>query len=168
MTPDEFITLVDYNAWANHRILLKAARLPWDLLYAEAALSHHSILADLIHILDTQWYWREGAQNGRLPIQSLTPTDFTSLISLQKRWEIEDQLLSTFVRGLSDGELKASVTYSWPKARPRSRPLWHILMHIVNHGTQHRGEIGRHLASLGQSPGDLDFIKFVSKKAAAW
>jgi uncharacterized damage-inducible protein DinB len=158
------ITLVNYNAWANHRVLLKAAHLPWDALSAEGPLSHGSILGTLIHILDTQWYWREGAQSGRLPMQTLSPTDFISLASLMKRWQIEDQSLLDYVRTLSAAELQGSVTYSWPQARPRSKPLWHILLHIVNHGTHHRSEIGQQLATLGRSPGDLDFIKFVSMK----
>jgi uncharacterized damage-inducible protein DinB len=164
MEPEQAITLIDYNAWANRRVLLKAAHLPWDRLNSDAPLSHHSLLASLVHILDTQWYWREGAQSSRLPTQTLSPSNFTNFSSLKKRWEIEDRQLSIFVRNLSPDTLHGFVTYSWPQARPRNKPLWHILMHIVNHGTHHRSEIGRYLASLNLSPGDLDFIKFVSKK----
>lgn len=145
-------------------MLLKAAQLPRETLSAGAPLSHGSILGTLIHILDTQWYWREGAQKGRLPMHTLTPADFASLAALRKRWQSEDQLFLDYVRNLSAAELQGSVTYSWPQARPRSKPLWHILQHIANHGTHHRSEIGRQLAILGKSPGDLDFIKFVSKK----
>jgi uncharacterized damage-inducible protein DinB len=58
--------------------------------------------------------------------------------------------------------LHRSVTYSWPRARARSRPLWHILQPIVNHGTHHRSEIGCSLETMGLSPKDLDFIKFVA------
>lgn len=67
----------------------------------------------------------------------------------------------SFVQDLPLETLHRSVTYSW--ARARSRPLWHIFQHIVNHGTPHRSEIGRYLATVGLSPKDLDFIKFVAK-----
>jgi uncharacterized damage-inducible protein DinB len=164
MEPEQAVTLIAYNAWANHRLLLKAARLTWEQLNTGAPLSYNTLLATLIHILDTQWYWREGAQTGHLPVNKLSPSDFSSLAALKRRWEHEDRLLSDLVDGLSAAELQASVTYTWTQARPRTRPLWHILVHLVNHGTHHRSEIGQQLAVLGQSPGDLDFIKFVSRK----
>lgn len=163
MNPEEAITLVEYNLWANHRVLVKAARLSPDKLVADAYLSYRSVMATLTHILDAQWYWREGAQFGNLPSKALSPSDFINLASLQQRWKAEDSLLREFVLGLSQDKLQGLVTYKWPQARPRSRPLWHILMHIVNHGTHHRSEVGQYLNILKHSPGDLDFIKFVAK-----
>jgi uncharacterized damage-inducible protein DinB len=163
MDKEQAATLVEYNTWANHRVLLKAARLTSAELHRKTNLSHHSILSTLVHILDTQWYWREGAQFGKLPTKQLSSTDFPELVGLRRRWDQEDQLLLKYVQGLSRAKLHGSVTYNWLWARPRSRPLWHILQHIVNHGTHHRSEIGQRLAHLGHSPKDLDFIKFVAK-----
>jgi uncharacterized damage-inducible protein DinB len=156
------ITLVQYNAWANHRLLLKAARLSSADLSAEAGLSHHSVLGTLVHILDAQWYWRTGAQTGLLPHEQLSPSDYVEFRSLRRRWDLEDRLLLEFVSALPADAPLGTVSYRWRGARPRLRPLWHILQHIVNHATQHRSEIGNCLGALGLSPGDLDFIKFVS------
>lgn len=157
------ITLVEYNQWANHRVLAKAAHLPSTALFDATSLSYQPIMGTLVHILDTQWYWREGAQTGKLPTQRLLPEHFSGLNALRSRWEGEDRLLLDYVQRLSPEALNGTVTYNWLWAKPRTRPLWHILLHIVNHGTHHRSEIGQHLAALGQSPKDLDFIKFVSK-----
>jgi uncharacterized damage-inducible protein DinB len=166
MNPEEIVTLVGYNAWANHRIFIKASHLSWDELLFQTTLSYRSVIGTLIHILDTQWYWREGAQIGQLPVHALSIADFPTIKVLEHRWILEDQRLSDFVHNLSANDLQSPVTYSWSRARPRSKPLWHILMHIINHGTHHRSEIGQYLATLGQSPGDLDFIKYVSKKVS--
>jgi uncharacterized damage-inducible protein DinB len=160
--PSQAIALVSYNEWANRKLLAKAAAFPVASLKAKAPLSHGSFLDSLLHILDTQWYWREGAQFGLLPAARLVAADFSTLASLRQRWAHEDKLLLEFTRGLSSRQLNSMVSYSWPRARLRSRPLWHILIHIVNHGTHHRGEIGRYMATLGKSPGDMDFVKFIS------
>ena len=163
MDKEQAITLVEYNIWANHRVILQVAHLTPAELLAETALSYNTIMGTLVHILDTQWYWREAAQQGKLPTETLSVADFPTFSSLRKRWDEEDRLLLCYVQRLSAAELKSSITYDWLWARPRTRPLWHILQHIVNHGTQHRSEIGQYMATLGRSPKDLDFIKFAAK-----
>ncbi len=164
MNPEEALTLVAYNTWASHKVLVKAAHLSWEELLAEAGLSHGSLLGELVHLVDTQWYWREGAQNGRLPVKALEPEDFEDFKALRRRWELEDRKLEQFVGGLSQAALEGRVSYAWARARPRSKVLWQILVHIVNHATQHRSEIGGVLGKMGRSPGDVDFIKFVARR----
>ena len=42
MNTEEAVTLVEYNTWANHRVLLKAGRLSREQLNMQAGLSHAS------------------------------------------------------------------------------------------------------------------------------
>ena len=164
MKRSQAITLVGFNAWANRRVFAKAARLPSATLRAAvSSLSYPSPMATLVHILDTQWYWREGAQLGLLPVETLRPSNFPNLRSLRRRWDEEDRLLLGFVEALTDRRLTKSVTYAWPRARPRTRPLWHIITHIVTHATQHRSELALFLSTKNLSPGNLDFIRFSAK-----
>lgn len=65
---EQAVILVKYQQWANHRLLLKARRLSLVQLQGEVNLSHGSVFATLVHLLDSQWYWREGAQFGNLPV----------------------------------------------------------------------------------------------------
>jgi uncharacterized damage-inducible protein DinB len=97
MDKEQAITLVEYNIWANHKVIVKAAHLTEDELHVDASLSHHSIMETLLHILDTQWYWREGAQTGKLPTKPLAVSDFPNFSSLRQRWEQEDRILLSFV-----------------------------------------------------------------------
>ena len=163
MNVQDALTLVEYNAWASRRLLQQAARVSQEELTQAALLSHGSLLGTLIHTLDAQWYWRLGCQKGVLPVERLSQQELADMAALRKRWEVEDELLINYVRSLTDAQVDERVEYSWPRARPRSKVLWHILVHIVNHGTHHRSEIGNYLAVLGRSPGDMDYIIYVSK-----
>jgi uncharacterized damage-inducible protein DinB len=98
MDQEQAVTLIEYNNWANHRVILKAAHLTSAQFLAETTLSHHTILGTLVHILDTQWYWREATQSGKLPLKELSSADFPSLSSLRRRWEEENRLHCTMCR----------------------------------------------------------------------
>jgi uncharacterized damage-inducible protein DinB len=161
---ENLLALVQYNTWANRRLLQAAARLSPEQLASPCWLSQGSVFSTLLHTLDTQWYWRLGCQEGELPIHSLSEAQLPDLSKLRQYWKAEDQRLETYVKSLTPEQAAGEVLYRWPRARYRSRPLWHIILHIVNHGTHHRSEIGQYLGTLGHSPGDLDFIEFITKK----
>lgn len=164
MNKVDLLTLFDYQIWANARVLSRCARLAPDALTAPRDLSHGSVFATLLHMLDTQWAWRYACQTGRLPVEKITQGRFTNLASLRQFWKEEDQRMLDYVNGLAPGALNQPIVFNWPRARPRQRTLWHILHHITNHSTQHRSEIGLALAAFGQSPGDLDFILYVARR----
>lgn len=167
MDPEQAILLVEYNGWANHRLLVKAARLTDEQLRAGAGLSFKSIFGTLVHIVDTEWSWRTAMQTGNIPVDELKPEDFPALQALRRRFDEEQRRMLEYVSGLTPLDLHGSFTYQWPRARPRSRPLWHILTHIVNHGMQHRSEAALALTALGQSPGGLDFTRFAPMQNGA-
>ncbi len=121
MKRSEAVALVDFNPWANRRVLAKVARLPLRALSRPASLSYPTPIATLVHRLDAQWYWREGAQFGMLPREVLRPSAFSTLRSLRQRWDEEDRLVLAFVRSRTDRQLAAAATYVWPRARPRQK-----------------------------------------------
>lgn len=164
MNVRDVLTLVEYNQWANGRILRRAANLPPDELTAPCWLSGGSLINTLIHTLDAQWSWRLACQSGEMPGEQMRADQFADVGGLRAWWVEEDAKLIDYVQSLSNEALGHVVTYQWPRARPRTKILWHILVHIVNHGTHHRSEIGQYLGTLGRSPGDLDFTIYLSKQ----
>lgn len=160
---ENLYALVQYNTWANTRLLQAAAHLNPEQLATPCWLSQNSVFSTLLHTLDAQWYWRLGCQEGELPIHRLTKAELPDMGRLRQYWKEEDKRLESYVKTLSPEQAAGEVLYRWPRARYRSRPLWHMIIHIVNHGTHHRSEIGQYLGTLGHSPGDLDFIKYAAK-----
>lgn len=134
MQASQALTLVEYNRWANGRLMRRAAHLSPEQFHAPCWLSQGSLFKTLIHIADAQWFRRLALQEGRGPADTLTEQQFQV------------------------------IRFSWSTSRPRSKPLWQGLVHIVNHGTHHRSEAGQYMTTLGRSPGNLDFILYVAKE----
>jgi uncharacterized damage-inducible protein DinB len=164
MNGSALLDLVRYNQWASDRVLRRLHRLSARQLRGRALLSYGSVMGTLVHVIDTQWYWRTACEEGVVPLERLSQDDFPDVRSLREYWGAEDERLIRFVRSRSESELARRAFYRWPRARPRSKVLWQIIVHIVNHGTHHRSEVGRVMAGMLASPGDIDFIRFVARR----
>ena len=75
----------------------------------------------------------------------------------------EEKLLMSFVDKVTDEKLNSHFLYTATDGSPYERILWHTMLHLVNHGTQHRSEAAALLTDFGQSPGDIDFVYFLSE-----
>lgn len=163
MNTRDLSLLLNYNQWANLRLVRYAARLSARQLNAPNTLSHGSALKTLFHIADAEWSWRLACQEGAFPGVYLYDRLPRRLPALRAFWLTEMELMLGYVATLSDHQIARKVQYRSGRARPRKQTLWHILVHVVNHGTQHRSEVAHYLTACGQSPGNVDFSIFASK-----
>ncbi len=152
--------LLDYNDWANRRILTAAARVTPEQYAAPSDFPRSSLRATLIHILDAQYGWRLLLER-QTETPDLTEADFPSLDSLLARWHEEDLALRHYLSTLTDELVSGTIRYTNHAGLNRERVRWHCLLHVVNHGTQHRSEAAALLTRYGQSPGDLDMSMYL-------
>ena len=160
MKQSEILTLYQYNAWANARILHAASGITHEEFLASASYSHGGLRGTLVHTLFAERIWRQRWE-GTSPTERLLPEDFPTIESLRERWQTEEQLLMGFVDQISDEALDRTVAYKTTSGKPRENILWQLMLHLVNHGTQHRSEAAAMLTDFGHSPGDIDFIVYL-------
>lgn len=165
MHVSDLCTLTEYHHWANGRLLRRVVHLNPDQLQEPCWLSHKTVLDTLVHMLDVQWSWRIACETGKMPTDMITAVQFKNIKQLRTEWQEDDAHLLAYVQSLSDERLNQLHEYHWARARPRQKTLWHLLLHIINHATHHRSEVGQYLATIDRSPGDMDFVKFVSRKS---
>ena len=158
--------LIDYNYWANARILRSAAQLSSAQFLAPYPVSFGSLRGTLVHILGAEYNWRMRFQEGISLSAMLPEADFPDLESLQRRWTAEETATRAFVASRGDEDFQRRVQYKTTKGVPQETILWQILAHVVNHGTQFRSEAGVLLTALGHSPGDTDLIYFLRETRA--
>jgi uncharacterized damage-inducible protein DinB len=160
MLTDYFVTLYDYNYWANGWVLDAAEHLSEAQLNTPTQNGHDSLRGTLVHMLGAEWMWRSRWQ-GVSPTAALSEDDFPTLEAIRKRWHLEEQQMRAFLATLNDENLTRIIQYTNTQGQVYAPPLWQMMAHLVNHGTQHRSEVALMLTELGHSPGDLDLLVFL-------
>jgi uncharacterized damage-inducible protein DinB len=160
MKKDEILTLYQYNAWANTRILNATSAVNHEQFLASTSFSFGSLRATLVHTLFAEWIWRRRWE-GHSPTEWLMPEDFSTFEELQDRWNTETSNLMAFVESVNEDKLNSAIHYHTTSGKQRQNTLWHLMVHLVNHGTQHRSEAAAMLTDFGHSPGDIDMIVFL-------
>lgn len=173
MTAEHFKTLLQYNRWANHRILATASFVSPEEYHATVGgLSFGSLHGTLVHALIAEIVWLarfEGEQppehlkdaRGSNKIAAESIPSFEALMAL---WQAEDAKQAAFIEALTDEDVEAPLGYRTQYNEPNRQPLHEVLAHFVNHGTQFRAEAAVRLSQLGYSPGDLDLIIYLRQR----
>jgi uncharacterized damage-inducible protein DinB len=167
MNKSEIQTLFDYNYWANGLVLQSASNLSTAQFQAPYKLSHGSLRGALVHILGAEIVWRMRCQAGISMSALPAEGDFPTLAALQQRWTEEEQLMRAYLSTLNDEALNKTIIYKTTQGAPQENLLWQLLVHVVNHGTQFRSEAAVAETDYGQSPGNLDFIYYLRRKAGS-
>lgn len=164
MNRESLLILAQYNQWANGRILRKVGSLSAEILHTPCWLSHDSLWKTLLHTIDVQYSWHGASEAGKLP-PLLTDANFPNIKALRSYWHDEDAHLIATISGLTNEQLNETIKITFAYARkPRHRIRWQILFHALNHSTHHRSEIGQYLDTIGRSPRDMDFLKYLNRQ----
>jgi uncharacterized damage-inducible protein DinB len=159
MNRQDIITLYNYNAWANGRILRAIEPLAPEAFLRDLKNSFPSVRDTLAHILGAEWIWLR-RWHGESPSQILPATDFPSLASLKDRYSSVEKERRVFLEGLSEERMAQPFRYRDTAGKEHSLVFVQSLQHVVNHGTYHRGQITTMLRQLGASPVSTDLARF--------
>jgi uncharacterized damage-inducible protein DinB len=173
VTADHFRTLLQYNRWANHRILETASFVSTEDYHAQAGgLSFGSLHGTLVHALIAEIVWLARFEGG-MPPEHLKDARASNVIAaeaipsfqaLTALWQAEDAKQVQFIEVLTDDAIAAPLVYRTQYGESNNQPLHEVLAHFVNHGTQFRSEAAVRLSQLGYSPGDLDLIIYLRQR----
>lgn len=162
--PEYFISLYEYNRWANGLMLEAAAALTLDQLFYEHGHSWGSVHGVLVHMMSAEWIWLRRWQ-GESPNTVLNPVDFPDLQALRLRWNKIESELSAFVTSQTEESLQRPVAYTNTRGQPYTLPLWQLMAHLVNHGTHHRGELAAMFALLEASHPEDELYRYYLGKS---
>ena len=146
--------LIDYNQWADERILAAIDGLSDEDLTRSREAYFGTITQNLRHTVAAQRNWLARWKG-------MTPRYDEELSrSWREIYAETHAALRSFVGGLSDRTADEVLRFADRQGVAREVPLDQAIIHVVNHGTAHRAETGLLLERLGRSPGDLDYVYF--------
>jgi uncharacterized damage-inducible protein DinB len=160
MHKTDISTLIDYNIWADSRILTACENAAQDEFTREITPNPgwHSLRGILVHALDTEYGWRSTLQ-AQDASEILEEADFADVATLRTRWETEHAAWLAYKADLTEDTLNKGHGND-PETSPK---VWQTIVHVINHGTQHRSEAAAILTGYGRSPGELDFDTFLAE-----
>ena len=159
-------TLVDYNEWANERILATCDRVPDEAFHRPlTGAGHGSIFGQLRHVAYVQLGYLVGFEGRATDAASSASVIAASGVDLESRAGIRD----AFGRSHKGWrELAAGLTVErWSEHQhrwPGKLPLGIYMLQVLMHSQYHRGETAALLTELGYSPGDIDFLFFAFER----
>ncbi len=164
MTPEDFRTLYEYNAWANRRILDACAALPSEQFTRPLGSSFPSIRDTLAHITAGEWIWTQ-RWRGESPAAPPEWVKTADAKDLGERLSALDGELLEFASRLSSDDLARPIAYRNLSGESSSQPIWQPLQHLANHSTYHRGQIVTMLRQVGAKAPHTDLIVFYRERA---
>jgi uncharacterized damage-inducible protein DinB len=150
--------LIEFNKWANRRILEQVKMLPNDLFTKELGGSFPSIRLTMLHLLESDWIWMNRWRG--IPILEI-PQDWSTdtALDLITFWTPLQDQMEAIVRDLATDPNKA-IAFITKKGAPYTMPFLDLVIHVTNHGTYHRGQIVNMIRMLGEQPVNTDYFIF--------
>jgi uncharacterized damage-inducible protein DinB len=166
LAKEDVARMLDYNIWANHRLLRVAATLSVDDFKRDVlGASHGGVRGTLAHIMAAEWIWLE-RWKGVSPTRLIDEGDFADVVVLRDRWTLIEGHRDEWFRGLRADSLGETVRYRTTEGVPYEAPLWKLVQHILNHSTYHRGQVTLLLRALGAHPVSTDLVAWDRAQAA--
>jgi uncharacterized damage-inducible protein DinB len=117
-----------------------------------------TIAANLWHTLNAQQRWL-ARWNG----ESMPRLGRPTIASWPAAYAETHAALRRLVAPLTADDLRRPVKYTLRVGVVGEQPLGELLVHLVNHGSHHRAEVGLLLERMGRSPGDMDYVLFLTQ-----
>lgn len=137
----------------------EVVQLPADKLMSNLKTSFGGVYETIVHLYQSDRVWLDRLEerpSGKLEDYSAPGCVW----DLREAWAgVQDQLIA-YTSALTDAGIARSIMYKNLAGQTFSSPIWQILLHIVNHGTHHRGQVTGMLRQLGETPTNIDLIRY--------
>ena len=144
-----FLDLLEYNLWANQRLLSVISR---------NEVNDEVILKLLSHLVSAQMIWLHRVEG--LPTSPFPPWEVYNIRELESMVDESNLRWKKYLTGYKIDTLEEVIHYRNTKKVDFENRLVDIATHTINHSTHHRAQVSLLLRQMGIEPPQMDFILF--------
>ena len=161
MRQTDILELAGFNYWANRKLLATCEELTPEQWTSSSTVGTRTLRGILVHAFDTEWSWRLRLRDTDAGDDDaeLTEDSFPTVASLAEAWAADEAEMMSWLNSLTDEDLARSVPVPWGREYIR----WRLIVHLLTHSTQQRAEAAILLTRAGHSPGDIEFLNYISQ-----
>ncbi|HLG38323.1 MAG TPA: DinB family protein [Chitinophagaceae bacterium] len=148
MTKQYFLTLAEYNIWANHIVHSWFDKITGEQWEQPIVSSFKSIAETAVHTAGAEKIWLDRLNKVEKPVF------LTSIFKGSKQeaiaiWKNTSQDLKSFIENFDETKLQDIVSFMRPDGNTYQLQHYQIFAHVFNHSTYHRGQIVTMLRQTG-------------------
>ncbi len=159
MNQKETMEVLDYNAWANDRLLEGAGALAPEQYLQDMKSSHGGIHGTLAHIVGAQKMWLS-RWRGVPDTTVLSGKDLGSLQELIATWRKVNADTVSYLSSITEEKLNETFTMTTTAGKEFHHSYREALVHLINHSTYHRGQVASMMRQHGVKPPATDMIAY--------
>lgn len=148
MTKDYFITLAEYNIWANDIVHSWFDKLSDEQWLQTMVSSFPSLAATALHTAGAETIWLDRLNKIAAP-RWLPDIVAGGKKDIQDAWKKSSAGLKSFIENFDETKLQDNVSFRRPDGNTYELKHFQIFAHVFNHSTYHRGQIVTMLRQAG-------------------
>ncbi len=157
-------SLLQYDDWANDRVLQASATLTDEQLDRAFDMGRGSPRRTLLHIVSAEHVWVCRWQ-GRAETPWPDEEERATVATMHERLQQVRSARDSFLAQLSDGDLGRQVRYRDSFGSPYIAALGDMIIQLCHHSAHHRAQIVNMIRRVGGSPPELDYMYWKRKPA---
>ncbi|MDC1134544.1 DinB family protein [Alphaproteobacteria bacterium] len=136
-----FLSLLDYNSWANNEFFKVIAELPEAEVNKQRQSFMNSIRNSLNHLLVIDKIWLANMKKEKHVFTNLQTILFENMNDLWEEKKITENEIRGYVTTLNEDEMEEIIEFELIGGNKSSLPRFMIITHLITHGGYHRGII---------------------------
>ena len=163
---DYLFELIEYNLWANRRIMSQALDLAHEPSLEDVLECGNSIRAVFLHMLKADWIWLD-LWRGRAIIDYPPEWDTFTLDQMSPVWNQLQVNMLEQLHTFNSPHRPHDLDFSNGDERLTILKLERTVMMVVNHDSYYRGEIANLIDMLGYEPIRTHLFDFYTRRKAS-